>query len=188
MVRLHVCPVTRWASAVEPGPTMPVCNGAPASAGNQFPGKYLSLTSFKRDGSGVATPVWFVIENGRLLVKTDAQSFTGKRVRRNATVTIASCTASGRLRGEPTPAHTELLPQSNIDRVDQLLAGKYRVDKILILPLYRAMQKLRGAHAETAGVALAITPSTAASNARSSQDSPLRSRTCKARNTAPAAP
>ena len=151
---------------------MPVCHGAAASAGNQFPGKHLSLTSFKRDGSGVATPVWFVIENGRLLVKTDAQSFKVKRVRRNATVTIAPCTASGRLRGEPTPAHTELLPQSNIDHVDQLLARKYRVDKVLILPLYRAMQKLRGAHAETASVALAITPSTAASNARSSQDSP----------------
>ena len=115
--------------------------------------------------------MWFVIDNGRVLVKTDAQSFKVKRVRRNATVTIAPCTASGRLRGEPTPAHTELLPQSNIDHVDQLLARKYRVDKVLILPLYRAMQKLRGA-AETASVALAITPSTAASNAKSSQDSP----------------
>ena len=172
MVRLHDCPVTRWASAVEAGPTKPVCHGAPASAGNQFPDKHLSLTSFKRDGSGVATPVWFVTENGRLLVKTDAQSFMVKQVHRNATVTIAPCTASGRLRGEPTPAHAELLPQSNIDHVDQLLVRKHRVDKVLILPLYRAMQKLRGAHAETAGVALAITPSTAASNARSSQDSP----------------
>ena len=25
-----------------------------------FPGRYLSVTSFKRDGTGVATPVWFM--------------------------------------------------------------------------------------------------------------------------------
>ena len=124
----------------------------------RFPGKYLSVTSFKRDGSGVATPVWFVIEDGRLLVKTDAQSFKVKRIRRNATVMIARCSASGRLRGESVPAYAEVLPQSDIDHVDQLLARKYRVDKVLILPLYRAAQRLRGAHAETAGAALAITP------------------------------
>jgi len=41
----------------------------------RFPGKYLSLTSFKRDGIGVATPVWFVIDDGRLLVKTGRKSF-----------------------------------------------------------------------------------------------------------------
>lgn len=137
-----------------------------------FPGKYLSLTSFKRDGNGVATPVWFVIENGRLLVKTDAQSFKVKRVRRNATVMIAPCSASGRLRGEPVSAQAELLPKSDIDHVDQLIARKYRVDKVLILPLYQAVQRLRGARGQTAGIALAITPTPAASNPRPSEGSP----------------
>jgi PPOX class probable F420-dependent enzyme len=70
------------------------------------------VTSFKRDGTGVATPVWFVIENGRLLVKTDAQSFKVKRVRRNAAVMIAPCSASGRLRGEPMPAQAEFCPRA----------------------------------------------------------------------------
>ena len=41
----------------------------------RFTGRYLSLTSFKRDGIGVATPVWFVIDDGRLLVKTGRKSF-----------------------------------------------------------------------------------------------------------------
>ena len=35
----------------------------------RFRGKYLSLTSFRRDGSGVATPVWFVSDNGHVLVE-----------------------------------------------------------------------------------------------------------------------
>lgn len=36
-----------------------------------FPGRYLSVTSFKRDGTAVATPVWFVSDGGRLFALTD---------------------------------------------------------------------------------------------------------------------
>jgi len=32
-----------------------------------FPGRFLSVTSFKRDGTGVATPVWCVSDGTRLL-------------------------------------------------------------------------------------------------------------------------
>jgi PPOX class probable F420-dependent enzyme len=124
----------------------------------RFRGKYLSLTSFRRDGTAVATPVWCVIDNGRLLVQTDPQSFKAKRIRRNPAVMIAPCTASGRLRSEPAPARAELLPQSEMDHVGRLMARKYRIDRVLILPLYRAVQRLRGAPVRAAGVALAITP------------------------------
>jgi hypothetical protein len=37
----------------------------------RFHGKYLSITSFKRDGTGVATPVWFVVDGERLEVVRD---------------------------------------------------------------------------------------------------------------------
>jgi uncharacterized protein len=137
----------------------------------RFRGKYLSVTSFKHDGTGVATPVWFVIENGRLLVKTDPQSFKAKRIRRSPAVMIAPCSASGRLQGDPIPAQAELLPESELDHVDELMARKYRIDRVLILPLYRALQRLRGAQAGTAEVAIAITPTSAASSRKSSEES-----------------
>jgi PPOX class probable F420-dependent enzyme len=54
-----------------------------------IPGKYLSITSFRRDGTGVATPVWFVQEAGRLLIQTDASSYKVRRIRRNPRVMIA---------------------------------------------------------------------------------------------------
>ena len=136
----------------------------------RFPGKYLSLTSFRRDGTGVATPVWFVIDKGRLVIQTDPRSFKAKRIRRNPAVMIAPCTASGRLRSEPVPARAELLPQSEMDHVGRLMARKYRVDRILILPLYRAVQRLRGAPVGAAGVALAITPSSGTSGLTESED------------------
>jgi PPOX class probable F420-dependent enzyme len=122
-------------------------------------GKYLSLTSYKRDGTPVATPVWFATENGRLLVSTDAGSYKVKRIRRNPGVSIAACTATGRLRGEPVEARAELLPESEGPHVEQLMARKYRVDRVLFLPLYRVVQRLRGKEQASGTPAyLAITP------------------------------
>ena len=123
-------------------------------------GKYLSLTSFRRDGSAVATPVWFVAENGHLLVETDADSYKVKRIRRDAHVRIAACDARGRLRGEPVDAEARILPNSERERVEQLLAGKYRIDRFTVYPLYRLVTRLRGGGSRTneGPVALEITP------------------------------
>jgi PPOX class probable F420-dependent enzyme len=74
-----------------------------------FPGRYLSVTSFRRDGTGVATPVWFVSDGSRLFALTDLHSGKVKRVRRDPRVVIASCRADGKLRHEPVPARAEVL-------------------------------------------------------------------------------
>ena len=122
-------------------------------------GKYVSVTSFKRDGTGVATPVWFVAENGSLLVETGGDSYKARRIRRNPSVAVAPCTASGRLRGEPIPARAAFLPESERERVEALMARKYRVDRVLILPVYRAVQRLLGkSRPQTKPVVLRITP------------------------------
>jgi hypothetical protein len=122
-------------------------------------GKYLSLTSFKRDGTGVSTPVWFVQENGRLFVRTDGDSYKVKRIAHNRSVTIAECGPSGRLRGEPVAARAEIHRNGEAEHVDELMARKYRLDKILILPIYRAVQRIRGrSTTEADSVVLAITP------------------------------
>jgi uncharacterized protein len=123
-----------------------------------FPGKYLSITSYRRDGTGKATPVWFVQEDGRLLVETDADSFKVRRIRRTPSVTVAPCTATGRLRGEPAPARAELLPESEVRRVEQLMARKYRFDLLLIKPARALQAALRGGRSRGKPVVLAITP------------------------------
>ncbi len=123
-----------------------------------FKGKYLSLTSFKRDGTGVATPVWFVVDAGQLLVLTGSESFKTKRIRRNPAVMIAPCSAAGRLRGEPVRARAEVLPESELRRVERLMTSKYRIDRIVVLPIYRAVRRLRGFRDDAGNVVLAITP------------------------------
>ena len=107
-------PETPTRTASDPGPR----------PGIAMPGKYLSLTTYRRDGSPVATPVSFVEDHGRLLVNTGADSYKARRIRRNPTVAVAPCTARGALRGEPIPARAEFLPESEHSRVDELMARR----------------------------------------------------------------
>jgi len=122
----------------------PSVTAADAARAIHMSGKYLSLTSYRRDGSAVATPVWFVADAGRLLVVTGAESGKVKRIRRDPRVTVAPCTGRGSLRGAPTPARADFLPESEHDRVDRLMAEKYRVDRVLVLPIYRLAMRLKG--------------------------------------------
>jgi PPOX class probable F420-dependent enzyme len=122
------------------------------------PGKYLSLTTYRRDSSPVSTPVWFVEEDGRLFVTTAADSYKAKRLRRNPAAMVAPCTARGVPKGDAIPVQVEFLPPAEHARVDRLMAEKYRVDRVLILPLYRLMMKLRGQRVdERSSAYLAIT-------------------------------
>lgn len=139
--------------------TQPETQPRPA-IGTTIPGKYLSLTTYRRDGTPVSTPVWFVEEDGRLFVTTGAESYKAKRLRRNPVAMVAPCTARGALKGDPIPVRVDFLPAAEHARIDRLMAEKYRVDRILILPIYRLVMKLRGKPAGDArsGAYLAITP------------------------------
>jgi uncharacterized protein len=109
-----------------------------------FTGKYVSLTTFRRDGTPVSTPVWFVAENGSLLVETDGGSYKVRRIRRNDSVTVAPCNATGRVMGEAVVARAAILPPDELPRVERLLHRKYRLDYIFVLPIYLLVQRLRG--------------------------------------------
>jgi uncharacterized protein len=121
-------------------------------------GKYLSITSFKRDGTGVATPGWFVQEDGRLLVQTDATSGKVKRIRRNPQVLVGPCTATGRLLADPVPAQAELLGDAELGRVERLIAAKYRIDLLVIRPIRALQAALRRGRPRPRPVILATTP------------------------------
>jgi len=114
-------------------------------------GKYLSLTTYRRDGTPVATPVWFVEDRGVLYVVTGADSYKARRIRRNRTVAVAACNARGTLRGEAVPARAELLPDVGREHVDRLMSRKYRLDRILVLPADRLVMRLRGHGAQASG-------------------------------------
>lgn len=119
-------------------------------------GKYLNITSYKRSGTAVATPVWFVEQDGRLLVETDAASGKVKRIRHNPAVLVAACSASGRLRGDQLSAVAELLPQPEVARVHRLIMAKYRADLAVIGPLRALQSALHLGRRRTHSVILSI--------------------------------
>jgi PPOX class probable F420-dependent enzyme len=59
------------------------------------PERYISLETFKKNGDGVKTPVWFAPVGEALYVFTDGTSFKVKRVRRDGRARIAGCNSSG---------------------------------------------------------------------------------------------
>jgi PPOX class probable F420-dependent enzyme len=132
-----------------------------ARAETQVPriaGKYLSITSYRRDGTGVATPVWFVTEDDQLLVITAVGSGKVKRIRRNPFVTVAASSARGRLRGEPIAARAELLPSTEVERVKRLMGRKYRVDLLFIRPIRSLQSLLHPERRNETETVVAITP------------------------------
>jgi uncharacterized protein len=123
-----------------------------------FPGRYLSVTSFKRDGTGVATPVWFVSDGSRLFALTDLHSAKIRRVRRNPRVLVASCRPDGKLRREPVEARAEVLTATaDLDRVQKLLIERYKLSYRVVMLFYALGRRLRGERSVPEGAALAIT-------------------------------
>ena len=67
--------------------------------------RYVSLTTFRRNGTPVATPVWLAVQDGHGFVVTLTSSGKFKRLRRNPQVTVAPCDRRGHVTG-PTWAGT----------------------------------------------------------------------------------
>jgi uncharacterized protein len=128
-----------------------------ADLGALFPGRYLSITSFKRDGTGVATPVWFVSDGTRLFALTDLHSAKVRRIRHNPRVLVASCRADGKVRSEPVPARAEVLTLTpDLDRVQKILMERYKLSYRAVMAFYRLGRRLRGRPSVAEGAALAI--------------------------------
>jgi PPOX class probable F420-dependent enzyme len=86
---------------------------------------YLSLTTYKRDGRGVATLVWFVVDEGRIYFRAPAASGKVKRIRANATVLFFACDRDGRRLGPSFRGQARLLPREERSRPHTKLLGKY---------------------------------------------------------------
>ncbi|PWH13867.1 MAG: PPOX class F420-dependent oxidoreductase [Anaerolineae bacterium] len=88
--------------------------------------QYLNLETFRKNGTGVRTPVWFAQEEDSLYVWTQADSGKAKRVRNNPQVNIAPCKADGTLLGEWLPARASRDDSDQALRyVRRLMSRKY---------------------------------------------------------------
>jgi hypothetical protein len=87
--------------------------------------RYMSLTTFRKTGKAVATPVWFAEEKGRIYVYTAPDSGKVKRLRNNSRVQLAPCTFSGKVLGPAVEARARVLAVNETDQARAALLRKY---------------------------------------------------------------
>jgi uncharacterized protein len=91
--------------------------------------KYLNLESYRRNGQGVRTPLWFAEDNGALYFYTLADSYKVKRIGANPRVRVVPCDMRGNVKGEWVDATARRLDVVESRRVDKLLDRKYGLVK-----------------------------------------------------------
>jgi PPOX class probable F420-dependent enzyme len=100
----------------------------------QFGGqKYISLETFKKNGQGVKTPVWFVLHKNAFYMYTEADSWKVKRIRINPRVRVAVCNFRGDVKGPWLDATASLVEGDERLAADTLLDRKYFLKKVFNL-------------------------------------------------------
>jgi len=95
--------------------------------------KYLNLETFKKDGTGVKTPVWFAADSSSSLDSNDARLYVYtigvsgkvKRIRNNPRVKIAPCDMRGKVLGDWVDAQAQIVTGEEDARGVRLLNKKY---------------------------------------------------------------
>jgi uncharacterized protein len=102
--------------------------------------KYLNLESYRRNGQGVRTPLWFVEDDGALYFYTVAHSYKVKRIRNNPRVRVAPCDMRGNLKGDWVAATARRLGEAESRLANELLNRKYGWAKRIL----NFLAKIRG--------------------------------------------
>jgi uncharacterized protein len=95
--------------------------------------KYISLTTFRKSGAPVATPVWFGEEGDKLYVMTRSDMGKTKRIRNNPEVRAAPCSIRGKVAGPEFAASAKILPVEEHARARQTLNRKYWAARLPLL-------------------------------------------------------
>lgn len=94
--------------------------------------RYVNLETFRKNGTGVQTPVWAAPDGDELVIFTNGDSYKVKRLRRNPKIRIAACGVRGALRG-PWHEGTARLVHDEAEKQSALrvLRGKYGWQMVL---------------------------------------------------------
>jgi uncharacterized protein len=92
--------------------------------------KYISLSTFRKSGAAVPTPVWFGEQDDKLYVMTRSDSGKYKRIRNNPQVRIAPCTIRGKITGPDFAAKARILPPEDWPSARKTIEKKYWLARI----------------------------------------------------------
>ena len=95
--------------------------------------RYISLATFRKNGTPVYTPVWFGEENGHLYVMTASKTGKAKRLRNNPEVRIAPSTMRGKVKGPEFSARGRFLKPEEFQKAQKLIKAKYWLARVPFL-------------------------------------------------------
>ena len=106
--------------------------------------KYMSLTTFRKSGEAVITPMWFAESRGTIYAETGVNAGKLKRIRQMERVTLAACTMSGKVTGSEFEGQARLVSEvqeMNVARV--ALSKKYGLTRSVYYFLLNILSTMR---------------------------------------------
>jgi PPOX class probable F420-dependent enzyme len=115
---------------------------------------YVLVTTFRKDGRAVPTPVWITPFEGGLAFWTVKDTGKVKRIRATKRVTVATCDLRGNNVGPAVPGTAEILDYPGTERVRDAIRSKYGVMGRITL----AGSRLRRGKYGTVGIKVVLAP------------------------------
>lgn len=106
------------------------------------------LTTYKRDGTPVPTPVSIAFDGDRAFFRSYDQAWKTKRLRHNARVEIAPATLRGKPTGPPVEAQATLLTGTQAQLAARALARRHRLLQAVLVPVAHRIKHYQTLHYE----------------------------------------
>jgi PPOX class probable F420-dependent enzyme len=112
--------------------------------------KYIDIETYRKNGTGVRTPIWFIIYQGLIYFRSDAKSGKVKRIRNNPHVRIAPCDIRGNVKGNWFDGKVKFADSAESSIVYSMIDKKYG----FVATLVRIFNKIRHTNPVVIGIAL----------------------------------
>ena len=106
------------------------------------------LTTYRRDGRAVGTPVNIAVEGERAYVRSWDRAWKTKRIRHNPMVELAPCTMSGKVTGPAMQAQARILEGDEAKHAARVINRKHRILQGILVPISHKLMGYRTVHFE----------------------------------------
>ncbi len=106
--------------------------------------KFVSLTTFKKDGTAVATPMWIGRDGDHLFVWTPADSWKAKRAKNNPRVLLVPCSRRGNVHdgAHPVEGVAEVITEpATVERLADVIHRKYGFEFTIVTFIERILAR-----------------------------------------------
>lgn len=110
--------------------------------------KTVLLTTYKRDGTAVDTPVSIAFDGDRAFFRSYDKAWKTKRLRNNPSVKVAPATLKGAATGPAIDARAILLDGAEAKLAARALARRHRVLQAVVVPVTHRLARYRTMHYE----------------------------------------